>query len=240
MSWGNNSNRVTAVVGKQIRSLFIFVFSFWNCNQSSHCDKELLHTTCHVISFIKIYSYKQYSLIELPFIELPWELLALHLFSVVNAIGNATAWPDKLGTSPMAYDGANGSRSGKREGGVECPVSMHQIQPGCGEWAGWRGTGRPNLTRETKLSGERGQRKFRFPLSADHEQDWQTYPVLLSLLNESDDQTHTYTHHWSPIGWIHYCSIGRLVWQGRVAWLFMCILLNAHTTHTHLRCMANW
>ena len=33
------------------------------------------------------------------------------------------------------------------------PVSKHQIQPEYGEWAGWRETGRPNPSRETKLSG---------------------------------------------------------------------------------------
>ena len=69
-------------------------------------------------------------------------------------------------------------------------VSKHQIQPGCGEWAGWGWTGPPNLTRETKLSGAKGDRKFRFPCSADHEQDWQTYPVDAESAESYD---HTYT-----------------------------------------------
>ena len=56
---------------------------------------------------------------KLPFIELPWELMAMCRLSVVNAIGNAIAWPDNLGTSPMAHVGSNGNRSGKREGEVE-------------------------------------------------------------------------------------------------------------------------
>ena len=56
---------------------------------------------------------------KLRFIELSRELLALCQFSVVNAIGNAIALPDKLGTIPMAHNGSNGNRSGKREGGVE-------------------------------------------------------------------------------------------------------------------------
>ena len=47
------------------------------------------------------------------------------------------------------------------------PVSKHQIQPECGERAGLRGTGRPNLSYET-----RGQGHINFPCSADHEQDW--------------------------------------------------------------------
>ena len=33
------------------------------------------------------------------------------------------------------------------------PVSKHQIQPECGELAGWRGKGRPNLSGEIKFSG---------------------------------------------------------------------------------------
>ena len=56
---------------------------------------------------------------KLPFIELPWELLALCRFSVVNAIGNTVAWPDKLGTSPMAHVGSNVNRSGRQGGEVE-------------------------------------------------------------------------------------------------------------------------
>ena len=36
------------------------------------------------------------------------------------------------------------------------PASKDQFQPECGEWTGWRGTGRPNLFRETKLSGANG------------------------------------------------------------------------------------
>ena len=31
-------------------------------------------------------------------------------------------------------------------------MSKHQIQPGYGEWVAWRGTGRPNLSPETKFS----------------------------------------------------------------------------------------
>ena len=45
-------------------------------------------------------------------------------------------------------------------------VSKHQIEPDCGERAaGWRGTGMPNLSRETKFSGANGDRKkFIFPV----------------------------------------------------------------------------
>ena len=39
------------------------------------------------------------------------------------------------------------------------------------------GTAEP-VSRETKFSGANGDReKFVFPRSADHEQDWQPYPV---------------------------------------------------------------
>ena len=58
------------------------------------------------------------------------------------------------------------------------PMSTRQIQPGCGEWPGWRGTGRPNLFRENKFSGANGGREnICFPCSADHEQDQQPYLV---------------------------------------------------------------
>ena len=44
-------------------------------------------------------------------------------------------------------------------------VSKHQIQPEYGELAGWRGTGRPNPSREIKFSGPNGDREiFIFPV----------------------------------------------------------------------------
>lgn len=41
-------------------------------------------------------------------------------------------------------------------------VSKLQIQPEDGEWAGWRGSGWPNLPRETKISGVNRNRKNTF------------------------------------------------------------------------------
>ena len=41
----------------------------------------------------------------------------------------------------------------------------------------WRGTGRPNPSREAKFLARTGTGKHYFPCSADHEQDWQPYPV---------------------------------------------------------------
>ena len=115
---------------------------------------------------------------NLPFIELPWELLALCWFSVVNVIGNANAWPDNLGTSPMAHGGSNGNRSEKRKGGIE-PRSWAPNPA----WV-WR---KGELTRDGKVepnsqdqtSGANEDRKNSvFPVSADHKQDWQPwYPV---------------------------------------------------------------
>jgi len=84
------------------------------------------------------------------------------------------------------------AESGK---GEWSPVSKHQIQPGCGERVDWRGTGRPNLTRETKLSGGNNDRENSvfFPCSADNKQDWQSYPVDAQSA-VSDDLIHTHTY----------------------------------------------
>ena len=44
------------------------------------------------------------------------------------------------------------------------PASKHRIQPVCEERAGWHGTGRPNPSREVKLSGTNGDMEKRTPL----------------------------------------------------------------------------
>ena len=56
--------------------------------------------------------------------------------------------------------------------------------------------GHPNLSRETKFSGANGDgRKNSFPCSADHEQDWQPYPVDSDYAESADHtQIHTYIH----------------------------------------------
>ena len=53
--------------------------------------------------------------------------------------------------------------------------------------------GLPNPSRGTKFSGANGDREIiiHFPCSADHEQDWQPYPVDPSLVICDD---HTYIH----------------------------------------------
>ena len=40
-------------------------------------------------------------------------------FSLVNAIGDEIAQPDKIGTSAMAHDGSNVNRNRTQEGEVE-------------------------------------------------------------------------------------------------------------------------
>ena len=57
------------------------------------------------------------------------------------------------------------------------PVCKHQIQPEYGdEQADADGTAEP-VSRDQILRRERGQKNIHFPCSADHEQDWQPYPV---------------------------------------------------------------
>ena len=53
------------------------------------------------------------------------------------------------------------------------------------------GTAEP-YSRDQTLRRERGQGKSYFPCSADHEQDWQPYPVDAQSA-KSDDHTHTHT-----------------------------------------------
>ena len=74
------------------------------------------------------------------------------------------------------------------------PVSkQHQIQPEYGDEQadagrdGWTRLARPNSLRHA-----RGQGNINFPCSADHEQDWQPYPVDPYSAIICDD--HTYIH----------------------------------------------
>ena len=56
------------------------------------------------------------------------------------------------------------------------------------------GTAEPN-SQDQILRRERRQGKWNFPCSADHEQDWQPYPVDAQSA-ESDDHTH-FSRKWS-------------------------------------------
>ena len=87
------------------------------------------------------------------------------------------------------------------------PVSKHRIQLEYGEFAGLRGTGRPNPSRETNFSGANEDRgKNIFPCSADHEQDWQPYPVdPYSAIN--NDHTCIYFYFYL----FTFCRFSRLI-----------------------------
>ena len=72
--------------------------------------------------------------------------------------------------------------------------TKHQIQPECGEWAGWRGTGRPNPSRETKFWGANGDRDisiFRVQLTTSRIDN---FTRLINTRAVCDDHTcvHTY------------------------------------------------
>ena len=55
-------------------------------------------------------------------------------------------------------------------------VSKHQIQPEYGDEQADAGRD-CRFSRDQILRHERGQENIHFPCSADHEQDWQPYPV---------------------------------------------------------------
>ena len=62
-----------------------------------------------------------------------------------------------------------------------------------------RGAGRPNPSRKTKFSGASGDgENIIFPVTADHEQDWQPCPVD-SYSAESTDHVMTVHLHLSVI-----------------------------------------
>ena len=56
------------------------------------------------------------------------------------------------------------------------------------------GTAEP-ASRDQILRHERGQGNINFPCSADHEQDWQPYPVdPYSAICDDDDRTYIHTY----------------------------------------------
>ena len=75
------------------------------------------------------------------------------------------------------------------------PVSKHQIQPEYGDEQA--DAGRVCQTRLARRNSQAwtGTGKYYFPCSADHEQDWQPYPVD-PYSAKCDDHTyiHTYIH----------------------------------------------
>ena len=80
------------------------------------------------------------------------------------------------------------------------PVSKHQVQPEYGELSRLTrdGTAEP-VSRDQILRHARGQGNIIFPCSADHEQDWQPYPVdPYSAICDDHTYIHTYIHRISP------------------------------------------
>ena len=76
----------------------------------------------------------------------------------------------------MAYGGLNNYLDAAAEIGRN-PVSKHQIQPEY-EMSRLTQDGTAQLvSRDQILRRERGQGNIHFPCPADHEQDWQLYPV---------------------------------------------------------------
>ena len=57
------------------------------------------------------------------------------------------------------------------------PVSKHQIQPEYGDEQADAGRDCRTVLRGQIFRRELGQRNIHLPYSADHEQDWQPYPV---------------------------------------------------------------
>ena len=77
------------------------------------------------------------------------------------------------------------------------PVSKHHIQPEYGEMSRLTrdGTAEP-VSRDQILRHARGQGNIIFPCSADHEQDWQPYPVdPYSAICDDHTYIHTYISH---------------------------------------------
>ena len=76
----------------------------------------------------------------------------------------------------MAYGGLNKYMDAAAELGRN-PVRKHQIQPEYGNEQADAGQDCRNVSRDQILRNERGQGNIHSPCSADHEQDWQPYPI---------------------------------------------------------------
>ena len=76
------------------------------------------------------------------------------------------------------------------------PVSKHHIPPGFGEWAGRRGTGRPNPSRETKFSYVNGDRDiFIFPVQLTTSRIGNLTRLNHNLLSVMTIHTYIHTHN---------------------------------------------
>ena len=99
----------------------------------------------------------------------------------------------------MAYGGLNKYMDAAAEIGRN-PVGKDQVQPEYGDEQADAGRDCRTCLRGQILRGERGPGNTHFPCSADHEQDWQPYPVD-SYSAICDD--HTYMHRATYILQMH-------------------------------------
>ena len=85
------------------------------------------------------------------------------------------------------------------------PVSKHHFQPEYGEMSRLTRDGTAeSVSRDQIFRHARGQGNIIFPCSADHEQDWQPYPVdPYSAI--CDD--HTYIHTYRSTVLDYYCNL---------------------------------
>ena len=111
-----------------------------------------------------------------PLHELPRGLLSLCRRTLGSERHRyAVAWPDKLGTDPIAY--ARYKCINRRRHGFSQSMEMSRLTRD--------GIAEP-VSRDQILRRERGQGNIYSPCSADHEQDWQPYPVDLYSLSYID------------------------------------------------------
>ena len=108
-------------------------------------------------------------------------------------------------------------------------TSKHQIQPEYRKWAGWRGTGRLNPSRETKFSGTYGDRKiFIFPVQLTTSRIDNLTRLIHTLL-----LLYVMTIHAS---WEDQCEWHRMTRMTGPDCAVMCNLINIHTyIHTYRR-----
>ena len=75
------------------------------------------------------------------------------------------------------------------------PVSKHQIQPEYGDEQADAGRDCRNRLARPNSQARTGTGEYYFPCSADHEQDWQPYPVdPYSAICDDHTYIHTYIH----------------------------------------------
>ena len=67
--------------------------------------------------------------------------------------------------------------------------------------------GLPNPSRETKFSGANGEGNINIPCSADHEQDWQPYPVDAQSPVCDDAYIHTLHIRVYKCFWFKRCHV---------------------------------